>query len=153
MNVAQNNSGLKDKQIQQLKSVVTYRVRLQEICNKINSAENLDGILINLIDNAIKYGDPGRTMEVDIKNTGDLLRFSITDFGYGISLEDQKKVFEKFFRVKSNAKSARVAGTGLGLAYVKEIVNQHKGEIKLESNEEIGSRFTIDIPIKPESES
>jgi len=49
MNVAQNNSGLKDKQIQQLKSVVTYRVRLQEICNKINSAENLDEISINLI--------------------------------------------------------------------------------------------------------
>ena len=115
--------------------------------------QRIEQVLRNLIDNAIKYGDPGRTMEVDIKNTGDLLRFSITDFGYGISLEDQKKVFEKFFRVKSNAKSARVAGTGLGLAYVKEIVNQHKGEIKLESNEEIGSRFTIDIPIKPESES
>ena len=50
MNVAQDDHSLKDQQIQHLKSVVSYRVRLQEICNKINSAENLDEILINLID-------------------------------------------------------------------------------------------------------
>jgi len=71
---------------------------------------------------------------------------SVTDFGYGISIEDQKKVFDKFFRVKSNAKSAREKGTGLGLAYVREIMNKHNGEIELESNQSIGTRFTLVFP-------
>ena len=72
---------------------------------------------------------------------------SITDYGFGISIEDQQKVFDKFFRVRSNIKSAKEKGTGLGLAYVKEIMHRHKGEIQLESNEEIGSRFTLIFPI------
>lgn len=73
-------------------------------------------------------------------------KISVTDYGYGISNEDQKKVFDKFFRVKTNAKSAKEKGTGLGLAYVKEVVNRHNGEIGLESNEIIGTRFTLIIP-------
>ncbi|MGB0346349.1 MAG: sensor histidine kinase, partial [Balneolaceae bacterium] len=68
--------------------------------------------------------------------------------GFGISLEDQKKVFDKFYRVRSNIKSAKEKGTGLGLAYVKEIVNKHKGDVLLESNDDIGSKFTIVLPRK-----
>jgi signal transduction histidine kinase len=74
------------------------------------------------------------------------VKLSVTDFGYGISLEEQKKIFNKFYRVKSNKKAARENGTGLGLAYVREIINIHNGEIELESNEAIGSRFTLIFP-------
>ena len=100
----------------------------------------------NLVSNAIKYGDADRTIEIELQENEDSLAVSVIDHGYGISMEDQKKVFEKFFRVRSNIKSAREKGTGLGLAYVQEIVKKHKGEIELESNEEIGSRFTIVLP-------
>jgi len=102
----------------------------------------------NLVSNAIKYGDKDRTIEIELKETDAAFEISVTDFGFGISLEDQKKVFDKFFRVRSNIKSAREKGTGLGLAYVKEIVNRHKGDVLLESNDEIGSKFTIVLPRK-----
>lgn len=102
--------------------------------------------------NAIKYGEKDRTIEIELKETEDSQEISVTDFGYGISLEDQKKVFDKFFRVRSNIKAAREKGTGLGLAYVKEIVNRHDGDVLLESNDKIGSRFTIVLP-KPDADS
>jgi|GEM_PF-485634 len=100
----------------------------------------------NLVSNAIKYGDTDRTIEIELKEAADTLEVSVIDFGYGISLEDQKKVFDKFYRVRTNIKSAREKGTGLGLAYVKEIVNRHKGDVLLESNDQIGSKFTIVLP-------
>jgi signal transduction histidine kinase len=100
----------------------------------------------NLLSNAIKYGEPGRTIEIKVANRPDSVKLSVTDFGYGISLEEQKKVFNKFYRVKSNKKAARENGTGLGLAYVREIIGIHNGEIELESNEDIGSRFTLIFP-------
>lgn len=102
----------------------------------------------NLISNAIKYGEKDRTIEAELRRTEHQTLLSITDFGYGISIEDQKKVFEKFFRVKSNINSAKEKGTGLGLAYVKEIMIKHKGDVQLESNEKIGSSFTLIFPDK-----
>lgn len=104
----------------------------------------------NILSNAIKYGDPGRTIEIDLHETDTHVHISVTDFGYGISMEDQKKIYDKFFRVRSNAKSARQKGTGLGLAYVKEIIHLHKGDINLESNPEIGCRFVLSFPKNPE---
>ncbi len=110
------------------------------------SKDLLFDALQNLVSNAIKYGDKDRTIEMALTENEDSFEISVTDYGFGISMEDQKKVFEKFFRVRSNIKSAREKGTGLGLAYVKEIVNRHKGDVLLESNEEIGSRFTLVLP-------
>ena len=105
----------------------------------------------NLVSNAVKYGDSDRTIELTLNELEDTIEISVTDFGYGISIEDQKKVFDKFYRVKSNIKSAKEKGTGLGLAYVKEIMHRHNGEVQLESDEEIGSRFKLVFPkIKPD---
>ncbi len=105
----------------------------------------------NLVSNAIKYGDPDRTIDIELEDNSDHIEVSVTDHGYGISIEDQQKVFDKFFRVRSNIKSAKEKGTGLGLAYVKEIMHRHNGDVQLESNEEIGSRFTLIFP-KDETE-
>lgn len=102
----------------------------------------------NLVSNAIKYGDPDRTIEIDLEEKTNAVELSVTDFGFGISIDDQAKVFDKFFRVRSNIKSAKEKGTGLGLAYVKEIMHRHSGEILLESSEEIGSKFTLIFPKK-----
>ncbi len=100
----------------------------------------------NLMTNAIKYGGENRTIEMELYTNSDTVRFSITDYGYGIPPEAQSKLFTKFYRVP-NAKSTEI-GTGLGLAYVKEIVTRHGGTISLESNPQIGCRFTITMPIK-----
>ena len=97
----------------------------------------------NLVSNAIKYGNPDRTINIELNKTKETIEIGITDYGFGISLEDQKKVFDKFFRVRTNIKSTREKGSGLGLAYVKEIVNIHNGNIQLESNDKIGSKFTL----------
>ncbi|MCK9408802.1 MAG: ATP-binding protein [Bacteroidetes bacterium] len=102
---------------------------------------------LNLVSNAIKYGDEHRTIEVVIQRTEKSIKFIITDHGYGISSEDQEKLFSKFFRVTTNKKSALQIGTGLGLAHVKEVMKFHKGDVTLESNNEIGCRFTLTIPI------
>ena len=119
----------------------------------INGAKDLifDAVQ-NLVSNAIKYGEPDRTIEIELVESSESIEVSVTDFGLGISVEDQQKVFEKFYRVRSKIQAAREKGTGLGLAYVKEIMNKHKGDILLESNEEIGSRFTLVFP-KNENES
>lgn len=102
----------------------------------------------NLMSNAIKYGENKRVIEIFLKSSNTSFVFRIRDYGWGISDEDQAKLFTKFYRVKSNINSYKQVGTGLGLAYTKEIVLRHGGEIKLISNPNIGSEFTITLPLK-----
>jgi len=104
----------------------------------------------NLISNAIKYGDEGRTIELSLSRKDESVAFSITDHGYGIPPEAQEKLFTKFYRVAVNQKAAKQVGTGLGLAYVKEIATYHNGSVSLESNPEIGCKFTMTLPIPEE---
>lgn len=100
----------------------------------------------NILSNAIKYGSTDRTIKIDLQDTEDEITISVTDHGYGISMEDQQQVFEKFYRVKSSNPERNEKGTGLGLPYVKEIINKHDGSITLESDDSIGSRFTLHFP-------
>jgi len=102
--------------------------------------------LQNILSNAIKYGSSNRTIDIELNDTEDEIAIAVTDHGYGISMEDQQKVFEKFYRVKSSHPERNEKGTGLGLPYVKEIINKHDGSITLESNKSIGSRFTLHFP-------
>jgi signal transduction histidine kinase len=99
----------------------------------------------NLLSNAIKYGDTNRTINISLVLSDQNIIFSITDHGYGIPPEAQQKLFSKFYRVH-NAKASKEIGTGLGLAYVKEIAQFHHGTISLESNADIGCKFTISFP-------
>ncbi|MBL0159356.1 MAG: hypothetical protein IPP47_19950 [Bryobacterales bacterium] len=73
------------------------------------------------------------------------VRISVADQGYGIATADQERIFEKFYRLKRDERSAE-EGTGIGLALVKEIVHQHGGQITVESAPNTGSRFTIALP-------
>ncbi|MFN3562366.1 MAG: ATP-binding protein, partial [Chloroherpetonaceae bacterium] len=100
----------------------------------------------NLMTNAIKYGGENRTIDLELRAEGNHMIFSITDYGYGIPPEAQDKLFTKFYRVQ-NTKASKEIGTGLGLAYTKEIVTRHGGNISLESNPQIGCRFTITLPV------
>ncbi len=103
-------------------------------------------IVYNLMDNALKYCDKPLLLDVTTENDkNNNLLIHIEDNGIGIKKEDQKRIFEKFFRV-STGNLHNVKGFGMGLAYVKKMVIEHRGTIKMESEPGIGTKFTITIP-------
>jgi len=105
-------------------------------------------VIFNLMDNAVKYRRQDAQLELKVStwNENDKLCISIQDNGIGIKKEDIKKIFEKFYRVHTG-NLHDVKGFGLGLAYVKKIVTEHKGTITAESELGIGTKFVIRMPI------
>lgn len=109
---------------------------------------HFQNVIFNLMDNAVKYRNPDKPLDIYMKtwNDNEHLYLSIRDTGMGIKKENLKKIFEKFYRVHTgNLHDAK--GFGLGLAYVKKIVDLHKGEIKVESEYGKGTCFTISLPV------
>ncbi len=107
---------------------------------------NFTNVIFNLMDNALKYCDKTPIISIETWNNekGDLL-ISVEDNGIGIKKENIKQIFDKFYRVSTGNKH-NVKGFGLGLSYVKKIVKEHKGTIQVESEIELGTKFTIKIP-------
>ena len=105
-------------------------------------------VIFNLFDNAIKYRKPDQPVNLIISTWNDEhhLFFAIKDDGIGIKKDNLKKIFDKFYRVHTG-NVHDVKGFGLGLAYVKRIVDLHKGDIKVESEYGKGTKFTIQLPI------
>jgi signal transduction histidine kinase len=102
-------------------------------------------VIINLLDNAVKYCDQIPKVMVETYNEKNNLFIKIKDNGIGMTSVEQKRIFDKFFRAASGD-IHNVKGHGLGLAYVKKIIDIHKGEIKLKSKKDFGTTFTIRIP-------
>jgi signal transduction histidine kinase len=100
----------------------------------------------NLIDNAIKYNRPGGCVRISTYKDGQNVVITVEDNGIGISEEDQKHIFDRFFRVDKSRSRAQ-GGTGLGLAIVKEIIESHKGTVSVKSEPGAGSVFTITLPL------
>ncbi|MGG6267475.1 sensor histidine kinase [Leptolyngbya sp. AN03gr2] len=103
----------------------------------------LYSILSNLLSNAIKYSPPESTIYFTFSGKPEAVTFEIKDEGIGMSIEDQQKLYDPFSR-GSNART--ILGTGLGLAIVKKCLDLHQGQIFVESQLEIGSTFTVQIP-------
>jgi signal transduction histidine kinase len=115
-------------------------------------------VVVNLLDNAIKYTPNGGNVTVELsipEDAKDRAVISVVDTGVGIAPDEQMRLFEKFYRVKRGSGSD-VAGTGLGLALVKSIVERHKGKVWVNSRLNKGSAFYISLPLlggeSPESE-
>jgi two-component system sensor histidine kinase/response regulator len=102
-------------------------------------------VLYNLLSNAIKFTPEGGAVQVQASRNGSYARLSVTDTGVGIGPEDQAVIFDEFRQV--GEESAKKEGTGLGLAIAKRLIEQHGGEIGVESEVGKGSRFTFTLPL------
>lgn len=115
---------------------------------KINMDEHKIKLAVqNLFDNAIKYTPVGGEIIVSLKNRGKYIEFKIQDSGMGIEKKQKKEIFNKFFR-GSNAIRKEPMGYGLGLFFVKSIINSHNGEVWFKSKENQGSSFYFTLPVK-----
>jgi two-component system phosphate regulon sensor histidine kinase PhoR len=105
----------------------------------------LEQAVTNLIDNAVKYSEPGTAVYVKAADAGGEVRISVRDEGPGIEAEHLPRLFERFYRV-DKARSRTLGGTGLGLAIVKHIIMAHNGRVQVDSTPGKGSVFTISLP-------
>ena len=150
---------LKNQSLHSLEKVLeNYQLQLQQKNGKVDTLLNAKNDLIsvdevhfanllsNLIDNAIKYSNETILLKVSTHSTSKLLVIRIEDNGIGMSKETQKRIFEKFYRAHTG-NLHNVKGFGLGMSYVKSVIDAHKGKISVESTLGKGSTFTIEVPL------
>lgn len=103
----------------------------------------------NLLDNAVKYSEPGSPVELKagMSRSGRWIDVEVRDYGMGIPRRELQRIFERFYRV-DRARSRETGGTGLGLAIVRHVASNHQGEVRVESREGKGSRFTLRLPAR-----
>jgi len=106
----------------------------------------LERLILNLVDNAIKFTPAGGSITVSVSRNGESARLAVQDTGIGIAPELMPRIFERFFRADP-ARSSGVEGVGLGLSLAKWIVDRHHGRIEVDSTHEKGSTFTIFLPL------
>jgi signal transduction histidine kinase len=112
-----------------------------------SDADKAARVLINLVDNAVKYSPDGGTIEVRVTHAGPYVRFSVTDPGLGIPPAEQRRIFEKFYRLDPNM-TRGVGGTGLGLYICRELVRRMDGRISVDSlGLGRGSTFHVELPL------
>jgi signal transduction histidine kinase len=104
-------------------------------------------LLDNLVSNAIKFTPEGGEVRVSVGALNGAVRLEVADTGIGIPVEDQQRLFERFFRA-STAADSQIQGTGLGLYIARAIVEAHGGEITFESEAGRGTAFRIELPVE-----
>jgi signal transduction histidine kinase len=108
--------------------------------------DHLRRLLLNLVDNGIKYTQAGGSVEISLRTDGKWAILQVSDTGIGIAREDQEKIFRRFYRTAA-ARAQGESGAGLGLAIAQSIVEAHGGRIQVESTVGKGSLFTIFLPL------
>ncbi len=116
----------------------------------MGNSDRVEQMLINLIENAIKYNKPGGSVTVQVFSNGVEASVAISDTGIGIAQENLPRLFERFYRV-DKGRSRQMGGTGLGLAIVKHIVRSMNGEIEVHSALDEGTEFLITLPLAEDS--
>jgi two-component system phosphate regulon sensor histidine kinase PhoR len=127
--------------------------KIELVLNETRSGLIVEGSMVllsravgNLIDNAIKYTQAGGKIHIKLsQNHNQQATIAVVDNGPGISTKDLPRVFEKFYRARPELDD--IPGTGLGLAIVKTIAEQHSGQVWVESQPNVGSTFTISLPL------
>ena len=108
--------------------------------------DGLRQVLVNLVENAVKYSPDGGRVELELEPGHERMRFAVRDRGLGIPAAEQERIFEKFYRLDPNL-SRGVGGTGLGLYICREIVRGMGGRIRVESDRGRGSTFSFELPL------
>ena len=106
---------------------------------------HLTSVIYNLIDNALKYSPLAPQLTINLQEKADKIIFLVKDNGLGIAKEFQDKIFDKFFRVPTG-NAHNIKGHGLGLNYVKKVIEKHGGAITLQSEQGKGTAFMISLP-------
>ena len=101
-------------------------------------------VILNLLDNAVKYGPPGQTITVSARREHDRARVTVEDEGPGVPVEHLARIWQPFYRVSHDGSAT--GGTGIGLAIVKELVDLHEGRVSVERRESGGARFAVELP-------
>ncbi len=132
------------------KELINHPIQLSEKCTQdvfcIGDPDCLTQVMINMIDNAIKYSPKPTPIQIGLKESEAHIEISITDFGLGIPKEEQSHIFKKFHRIKHVA-SQKIRGSGLGLSICEKIIHAHQGRILVESILDKGTTFTIQLPV------
>ncbi len=123
---------------------IELSLNLNKDANVMAANDALEVMVGNLVSNAIKYTPEGGQVSLMSNLSGGNIQISVTDTGVGMTPEQQKDVFERFVRLD---KTSDIAGTGIGLSIVKELVRAHDGQVQVDSIEGQGSTFTISLPI------
>jgi signal transduction histidine kinase len=107
----------------------------------------VEAVFVNLISNAIKYTPQGGNVNVTLDKGSKDIRLKVVDNGMGIPAEDMDRIFEKFYRIKTE-QTRSISGSGLGLSIVKGVVDAHGGSIRAESEVGKGTTFFISLPVE-----
>jgi len=118
---------------------------LEDVPPVLGDARALERVLVNLLDNAVKYSPPGGRVDVHLSADGDRARVSVRDQGYGIPKDALGRIWEEFFRVE-RGEAQRASGSGLGLALVRRTVEAHGGSVCVSSEIDRGSTFVVELP-------
>ena len=107
---------------------------------------HLESALFNLLDNAVKFSEPGGRVDVGVETDQRILKVWVADDGIGIPAAERSRIFERFYRV-DRARSRHTGGTGLGLSIVRHVALNHGGEVSVTSREGYGAQFTLTLPL------
>jgi two-component system, OmpR family, phosphate regulon sensor histidine kinase PhoR len=124
---------------------ITLTVNIDEPLMAVGEWDELVQVVLNLVENAIKYSDPGKTVEIEGSREGEKVSLTVIDHGRGIAEQHIPRLTERFYRISVQESRSR-GGTGLGLAIVKHILMRHRGRLTVTSTPGLGSRFTIELP-------
>lgn len=140
------SKAMENSQLKVTKNGGTINAYLKSLNPNVKGDENhISNVIHNLVDNAIKYTKGAPEITLSTRDTGSGVEITVTDNGIGMAKDDIKRIFEKFYRV-STGNLHDVKGFGLGLSYVKVIVDAHKGKVSVESELGKGSTFKVLLP-------
>ena len=125
---------------------IQISTRIEEVPEVYGDAELLGIAVQNLVENAVRYSPEHTKVDIWVHRVADQLLVEVADQGVGIPEDEQKRIFERFYRVDP-ARSRQTGGTGLGLSIVKHVMTQHGGSVTVRSMPQEGSTFTLALPL------